>query len=156
MCRKYGFIIYVGLVAISILAYLSLAAYSYVIKQCQNKYGLSYNEKRKDLGIPTIPANWSIKERNENFIGWSGNETRVGHKRKSVTFSGCSIEGELDVFKLSTKNGEERLLEIKNYYPNESKSAAVFYTYQIGHYGSSISKMTADSILNAEHISATY
>lgn len=150
--KKYIFYIYIGIVSISILIYIGFVAYSLVVKQCQNKYGVSYNNKRKELGIPLIPANWSIKERSEEYIGWSGNEKNVGHKRKSVTFSGCRIKGELDVFRLSNQNGEERLFEMKYYYPHEGQRGTVIYTYQIGSYGNSIPKMTADSLLNAENI----
>nr|WP_315422819.1 hypothetical protein [uncultured Pedobacter sp.] len=152
MNKKYAFNIYIGLVSISILIYIGFVAYSGIVKRCQDKYGLSYNNKRKELGIPLIPPNWSVKERSEDYIGWSGNEKNVGHKRKSVTFSGCSIEGELDIFRLSNQNGEERLLEMKYYYPRKGQSATVIYTYQIGSYGKPISKATVDSILNADNI----
>ncbi|NMN37177.1 hypothetical protein [Pedobacter sp. SG918] len=152
MNKKYAFNIYIGLVSISILIYIGFVAYSGIVKRCQNKYGLSYNNKRKELGIPLIPPNWSVKERSEDYIGWSGSEKNVGHKRKSVTFSGCNIEGELDVFKLSNQNGEERLLEIQYNYPQKVESPTMIYTYQIGHYAKSISKIMADSLLNAENI----
>lgn len=150
--KKYIFYIYIGIVSISILVYICFVAYSFVVKQCQNKYGVSYNNKRKELGIPLIPSNWSITERSEEYIGWSGNEKIIGHKRKAVTFSGCDIEGELDVFRLSKQNGEERLLEMDYTYRKKTKIPVVIYTYQIGHYAKSISKMTADSLLNAENI----
>ncbi|MCX2576370.1 hypothetical protein [Pedobacter sandarakinus] len=149
MKKKYVISIYVGLVSISILVYIGFVAYSFIVKQCQDKYGLSYNNKRKGLGIPLLPADWSVKERSENYIGWSGNEKNIGHKRKSVTFSGCSIEGELDVFRLRNENGKERLLEIQYSYQKKTESSNVTYTYQIGHYAKSISKITADSLLNA-------
>jgi len=156
MNKKYVFGIYMGLIAISMLVYVGFTAYSYIVKQCQNKYGLSYNEKRKELGIPLIPANWSIKERTENFVGWWGDETKVGYKRKAVTFSGCNIDGELDVFNLSLQNGKKRLLEIQYNYPRGKEKATLIYTYQIDHYAKSISKIAADSILNAENIQRGY
>ncbi|HWW39310.1 hypothetical protein [Pedobacter sp.] len=152
MNKKYVFIIYIGLASISVLAYLGFVAYSYIAKKCQNSYGISYNKKRKELRIPLLPVNWSIKERSEDYIGWSGSEKNIGHKRKSVAFSGCNIEAELDVFRLPKQNGEERLLEMEYYYPRKGQSATRIYTYQIGSYANSISKMTADSILNAENI----
>lgn len=152
MNRKWGFIIYIGFSAISILAYVGVTVYSYIVEQRQNKYGLSYNETREELGIPTIHADWLIKDRSENYIGWSGDETKIGHKRKAVCFSGGTLEGELDVFNLSIQNGEERWLEMKYYYPNENQRRTVTYFYQIGQYGNFIPKMMADSIFNAEHI----
>ncbi|MFN0290114.1 hypothetical protein [Pedobacter helvus] len=152
MKKKYIISIYVGLVSISILVYIGFVAYSFIVKQCQNKYGLSYNNKRKELGITLLPPDWSVKERSKNFVGWSGNEKNVGHKRKAITFSGCNIEGELDVFRLRNENGKERLLEIQYSYPQKAKSPAVIYTYQVGHYAKLISKITADSLLNAENI----
>ncbi|WP_443946619.1 hypothetical protein ACJVDH_05805 [Pedobacter sp. AW1-32] len=152
MNRKYVINLYIGIVSISILAYICFIVYSIIVKECQNKYGPSYNNKRKELGIALLPVNWSIKERSENFIGWSGNEKNVGHKRKAITFSGCNIEGELDVFKLHNENGKERLLEIQYNYPEKVESPTIIYTYQIGHYARSISKITADSLLNAENI----
>ncbi|WP_146186638.1 hypothetical protein [Pedobacter sp. HMWF019] len=152
MNKKYTFRIYIGLISISIVAYISFVVYEQFVKHCQNEYGLSYNKTREKLGIPLIPADWSIKERSENFIGWSGNEQKVGHKRKAISFSGCRIESELDVFKLPNQNGKERLLEIEYNYPHESTGNTVIYTYQIDHYSKSISKTTADSILNSEHI----
>lgn len=149
MKKKYVISIYVGLVSISILVYIGFVAYSFIVKQCQDKYGLSYNNKRKGLGITLLPADWSVKERSENFVGWSGNEKNVGHKRKAITFSGCTIEGELDVFRLRNENGKERLLEIQYNYPKKTESSNVTYTYQIGHSARSISKIMADSLLNA-------
>ncbi|WP_316839154.1 hypothetical protein [Pedobacter gandavensis] len=144
--------IYAAVILTGLLAYIGFTVDSFIIERCQNKYGLSYNAKRKELGIPIIAANWSIKERDEHYIGWSGDETRIGHKRKAVVLSRCSIKHELDVFNLSKQNGNKRWLEMEYFYPQESKGATMIYTYQIDSQVSKVSERTADSLLKADNI----
>ena len=119
---------------------------------CQDKYGMSFNNRRKALGIPIIPASWHIKERNDKSIWWTGNENVIGHKRKTVMFSGCDIYGELDVYNLPVKNGKKRLIEIEYKYRDKNGKDSIIYTYQIEHSAKEISKNIADSLFSAENI----
>ncbi|MEO3402293.1 hypothetical protein AAFN85_00215 [Mucilaginibacter sp. CAU 1740] len=129
----------------------------YWVKSCQDKkYGLSYNGKRKSLGIPAIPNHWHIKERNLDFIWWTGDENVIGHKRKSVVFSGCDIEAEYDVYTLPKQNGQGRWIEIEYNYPTKRRKDSVVYTYQIEHDAKQISRKMVDSILNADKINKDY
>ncbi|WP_316839148.1 hypothetical protein [Pedobacter gandavensis] len=66
-----------GVMLTGFLASIGLSVDSFIIERCQNKYGFSFNAKRKELGIPIIAANWSIKERDEHYIGWSGCNLRL-------------------------------------------------------------------------------
>lgn len=130
--------------------------YSYLHKRCQNQYGLNYNSKRKELGVPIIPNYWHIKQRDDESVWWTGDERVIGHKRKSVMFSGCDIYGELDVYNLPLKDGKQRLIEIEYRYGNKNHIDSVSYTYQIDHSTTTVSKKIIDSILTAEKIKKDY
>lgn len=144
--------IYIGIGIISVLVCLGFVVHQYIVKRCQNQYGLNYNDKRKELGIPIIPNHWHIKERDDESVWWTGDEEVIGHKRKSVTFSGCDIYGELDVYNLPLKDGQQRLIQIEYRYGDKSQIDSVTYTYQIDHFATPVSKNIIDSILTAEKI----
>ena len=144
-------------ITICLLAYAFEPVKEYWVKRCQDKkYGLSYNDKRKSLGIPAIPAHWHVKEHNPDFIWWTGDENIIGHKRKSVAFSGCDIVEEYDVYTLPKQNWQGRWIQIEYNYATETKKDSVAYTYQTDHTSRHISRSTADSILNAEKINKDY
>lgn len=73
--------IYVGIGMVSVFICIGFVVQAYIAKQCQNKYGLTYNIKRKELGIPIIPNHWHIKERDDESVWWTGDENV---DRKSV------------------------------------------------------------------------
>jgi len=129
---------------------------NYVVKNCQNKYDLSYNVKRKALGIPIIPNNWHIKERDKGFIWWTDKESTIGHSWKTVAFSGCNIEDETDVYTLPIQNGKGRWLHIEYKYGVKPHRDSIVYTYQIEHSAKNISKNVADSIFRSENINKDY
>ena len=124
----------------------------YQIQNCQKKFGFAYNARRRALGIPMIPVDWHIKERDKQYIWWTGDRKGVGHSRKTITFSNCNILDELDIYMLSRQNGKVRLLEIECEYGHDNEPAVIIYTYQIEHSALIISKRSADSILAADHI----
>ena len=144
------------LISICALVCIYQVIRNYWVSNCQDKYGLSYNERRKALEIPIIPNNWHIKERDAEFIWWTGNEKVIGHQRKTVTFSGCNIDGELDVYTLPLQNEKGRWLDIEYKYGVKPHPDSIVYTYQIEHTAKKISKNTADSILSAENINKDY
>lgn len=129
---------------------------NYNVRNSQDQYGISYNKKRRSLGIPIIPPNWHVKERDPEFIWWTGNEKDVGHKRKTIAFSGGNIKSEYDVYTLPVQNGKARWLEIQYDYNNRPQKDSVIYTYQIDHTAREISKNIADSLLNAGNINKDY
>jgi hypothetical protein len=129
---------------------------NYWVKNSQDKYGLSYNERRKLLGIPIIPNNWHIKERDPQFIWWTYNEKVIGHGWKTIAFSGSDIRNELDVYTLPLQNGKGRWLEIEYKYGIKPHKDSIVYTYQIEHSSKKISKNVADSIFKAENINKDY
>jgi hypothetical protein len=143
-------------VIICTLVILYTVIRSYVVKSCQNKYDLSYNVKRKALGIPIIPNNWHIKERDPEFIWWTDNEKVIGHGWKTIAFSGCRIESESDTYTLPLQNGKGRWLEIDYKYGISPHPDSVFYKYQIDHTAKGISKKITDSIFKAENINKDY
>ena len=143
-------------VIICTLIFLYSVISNYAVKSCQNKYDFSYNIKRKALGIPIIPNSWHVKEHDDVSILWAGDEKAIGHKRKTVTFSGCSIEGELDVYTLPIQNGKGRWLDIEYKYGVKPHKDSIVYTYQIEHSAKGISKNVADSIFKAENINKDY
>jgi hypothetical protein len=129
---------------------------SHIRGLCQNKYDFDYNVKREKLGIPIIPKNWRIKQREPKFIWWTGPENIVGHNSKTIAFSGCDINSELDLYTLSLQAGKRRWVDIEYKYGVESHKDTIVYNYQIEHSAAKISKKTADSIFNAEHINKDY
>lgn len=147
---------YVGMGVFSALICIGFIIQAYFVRQCQNKYGLNYNIKRKELGIPIIPNYWNIKERDDESVWWTGDEDVIGHKRKSVIFSGCDISGELDIYNLPLKDGKRRLIEIEYKYGNKIHNDSVSYSYQIDHSATMVSKNLIDSILTAEKIKKDY
>jgi len=124
----------------------------YEIQNCQKEFGFAYNARRKALGIPLIPVNWHVKERDKQYIWWTSDADGVGHSRKTIAFSDCNILSELDVYKLADQNGKARLLEIDYKYGNGNGPGTIAYTYQIEHSAQQISKRAADSLLETEHI----
>jgi hypothetical protein len=129
---------------------------NYVVKSCQNKYDFSYNVKRKALGIPIIPNNWHIKERDKEFIWWTDKESTIGHSWKTIAFSGCDIDVEYDSYTLPIQNGKGRWLTIQYKHGIKPQKDSIVYNYQIEHSAKNISKNIADSIFKAENISKDY
>jgi hypothetical protein len=143
------------------LIFLALVAFIVVIppfftKRCQDKYGLVYNDIRRKLFIPIIPNNWGIKERDKVSVSWVGYNIKIGHKRKTVIFTGCDVESELDVYILPNENGTTRLLEMDYRYGQQNHKAVVIYTYQINDRAMVITQSKADSIFHAEKIEKDY
>ncbi|MGE6218449.1 hypothetical protein ACQKCH_01385 [Nubsella zeaxanthinifaciens] len=142
----------VGLICLGVFISLYSVVRNYRVKNCQNEYGVAYNRKRKALGIPLIPSYWHIKKQSSDFIWWEGNENVIGHKRKSVMFSGCSIYGELDVYNLPLKDGIPRLIEIEYRYGRNQDNDSISYTYQVGNSATVVSKYLIDSLFSVERI----
>jgi hypothetical protein len=148
------FIIFFILICLSIA--LIKVFKRFLERRCQEKYSKIYNDTRQSLGIPVIPDNWHVKERDDEAVWWTGDESVIGHKRKSVMFSGCNIYGELDVYNLPLKDGKQRLIEIEYKYSDKHYSDSISYTYQIDHTVTVVSKVVIDSILTAEKIKKDY
>ena len=127
-----------------------------VTKKCQDQFGVEFNSKRHQLNIPSIPENWQIKRSDEIATLWISNTNLIGHQSKTVAYLKCSIEGELDNYKLKSQNGRERWIEIENKYATPTHKGSAIYTYQIDHSSKEISKDVADSIFKSENINRDY
>ncbi len=124
-------------------------------KRCQAKYGKEYNSVREKLGVPIIMDKWTIENREDDVTFWGVlNSDVVGHKRKTVIFDGCDIAEETDVYQLPIENGEKRWIEMS--YKCKQAVHKDSIQYQIGSYAKQISKVKADSILDAAHINKGY
>ena len=124
-------------------------------KRCRAKYGKEYNSVRKKFGVPLIVNNWEIDTKYENATVWGIlNGDVIGHKRKTVIFDGCDVIEEEDVYQLPIENREKRFIEMHYKYNVVKHKDSI--GYQVGSYSKLITKIKADSILNAEHINKNY
>ncbi|CAN5444870.1 hypothetical protein BH09BAC6_BH09BAC6_07900 [soil metagenome] len=136
--------------------YRDVAKYNQSV--CQDKFGWEFNERRRKLGVPEIPADWNIESRGNRSMDWKGKESATGHESKYISIdSTCRIEMELDDYKLKTINGVSRDLSISTRYKNGKGSDSVFYSYyEAGDYKGLISRQQADSIFYADRINKDY
>ena len=119
-------------------------------KRCiEDKYGVNYNDQRIRLGMPTIPPNWSIKWY-DSGVEWKDPVFHLGHRWKNISFKGCRILNELDLFALEYDKRIKKYhktIEIEASYDAKGKLENIVYTLQAGSYGHEISKAKADSLL---------
>lgn len=144
------------LVSLSALTWIASAINGYVVNYNHDKFGLPFNTERKRLSIPIIPSYWHVKRRDNIAIEWIGKEDVIGHKRKTIAFTGSDIDGELDTYKLPDQAGKQRWIEIEYRYKNKEHSDSISYTYQIEHHADEISRIKADSIFAGEKINKDY
>lgn len=124
-------------------------------KRCRAKYGKEYNSVRKELGVPLLVDSWHVDTKYDNANVWGVlNGDVIGHKRKTLIFDGCDIAEEQDVYQLPIENGEKRWIEMSYKYKQAVHKDSI--QYQVGSYAKLITKIKADSILDAEHINGNY
>lgn len=120
-------------------------------KRCiKEKYGVNYNDQRIKLGLSTIPSNWSIKWY-DSSVEWKDPVFHLGHRWKSISFKGCRILNELDLFVLEYNKiikKYHKTIEIEAEYDENEKLKNVIYTLQVEDYSREISKAKADSLLS--------
>ncbi|MBB2954038.1 MULTISPECIES: hypothetical protein [Sphingobacterium] len=120
-------------------------------KRCiEDKYGVNYNDQRIRLGLSTIPSNWSIKWY-DSSVEWKDPVFRLGHRWKNISFKGCRILNELDLFVLEyDKHIKQynKIIKIEAEYDENEKLKTVIYSLQVDDYSREISKAKADSLLS--------
>lgn len=122
---------------------------SYYKKCVIEKYGFNYNYQRRLLGLYIIPSNWTVRSLDSCII-WSNPSGKTGYRWKNISFNGCKILNELDLFAFgyNYKNKKyTKVLEIETLYDEDSKIKEIKYNLQIGSYSNRISRTEADSLL---------
>ena len=121
---------------------------------CQDKFGREFNQRRLKLGIPEIPANWSIRHRGDGLVSWDGDTGKVGHQSTEIFLNAnCTLDLEDDIYKLDPVKGVSRDMSITTHYAKGKGNDSVFYYFEVGDNNRLISRQQADSIFAAEKIS---
>ena len=125
---------------------------SYVYKASHRKYGKSYNHIRAKLGIPLIEKGWVMEKQEYDAAFWIDKNLVKGHKRKTVSFDGFHLRGELDLYYLSKKDGKRRWIESEYLYKNDESILSSNFTYQVENSAKNVTLIVADSLLKADNI----
>lgn len=126
--------------------------FKYEIAVCHDKFGREFNERRRQLGIPEIPANWQIDSKRDDLTSWHGKDSIGGHESKTIIFDKCRIDREDDEYYLTPRDGDSRHMEVIYQYAEGNVGDSTFFNYEVDNNISRISRSMADSIFAAEQI----
>jgi len=139
------------------LGYLvHLDVVKYKRNACQDKFGREFNERRRSLGIPEIPANWQVNYRSDRVVSWMGKNGINGHERKYIYVDSCIINSEWDRYHLKAIHSISRDMTITTTYAKGKGMDSIFYRYETGSDSRLITRKQADSIFDSEKIKKDY
>ncbi|MGE8426628.1 MAG: hypothetical protein ACN6O7_02085 [Sphingobacterium sp.] len=143
--------LFVVLSFIAILLPIYPSIRSYFSKTCIiEKYGVNYNEHRKKLGLPPLPASWGRRNLDSCII-WYNPSGNTGYRWKNIYFKGCSIKKEIDLFAFSydaEKRQYTKVLEVTTGYDLQEKVLDINYKVMTASYSKQIEKKEADSLIS--------
>jgi hypothetical protein len=123
---------------------------------CKKDFGPEMNERRKSFNIPILPKSWHIKNTERHSVYWIGKYGIIGHEGKTIVFSGCKINEEVDLYILKPQNSLFKSIEIISKYLKDGKQNNRSFSYRIGDNIVKISLKKADSIFTASKINKDY
>lgn len=142
--------LFVALSFIVILLPIYPSIRSYFGKKCiTEKYGVDYNEQRKKLGLYPLPSSWGRRNLDSCII-WYNPSGRIGHRWKSITFKGCNIQNELDLFAFgydAEKKLYTKVLEVETRYNEQAKVVDIRYQVKTASSSQPIARAEADSLI---------
>ena len=143
------------------LCFLTFQSYKNYSKYEDGKilihYSKDFNHRRKQLGVPIIPAWWHVFDKGTRDIEWRGNEHSIGHVDKLIIVdSNRMIEFESDDYTLKPIGKSERHIYVRYIYETRKHPDTLGFTYAIGDSSKNISKAVASDTLNANHIQKDY
>jgi hypothetical protein len=123
---------------------------------CVAKFGKEFNQRRRSLGIPSIPSDWKIKRIGSGSAEWQKKDS-TGHYWK-LTFidSTCALDFERDAYNLKRANGVTRSISISSTLARDKASETIRFVYEVGDSTKTIPRQQADSIFAAEKIQKDY
>jgi len=123
---------------------------------CQDKFGREFNKTRRSLGVPEIPADWIMEDRDRFSVVWQRKAHTIGHQSKYISIETCVLKYEDDSYNLKPFDTIKRRVTINTQYARGKSKDSLFYHYEVGDSTRSISKKQADSIFDAEKIKKDY
>ncbi|MCR8556380.1 hypothetical protein KXD93_01935 [Mucilaginibacter sp. BJC16-A38] len=141
-------------------AYFGYTAYQEITKFNRNvsldKFGKAFNYRRQSLGIPIIPADWTIENRGSFSVNWKGKKDIIGHTSKHISIDSYTADYEMDWYNLKPIDSIKRSMKIRTEYAKGKGKDSIFYYFAVGDSTRTISRKQADSIFNAEKIKKDY
>jgi hypothetical protein len=123
---------------------------------CQDKFGREFNDRRRSIGIPEIPADWHVFLRSDWSFHWQGKRGAIGHESKSIYIDSSAIDSESDRYHLKPIDSISRDMSITTIYAKGKGMDSIFYHYKAGNDNRRITRKQADSIFAAEKIKKDY
>jgi hypothetical protein len=122
-----------------------------MVSPLSRKFGVAFNEKRKELGIPVLPGNWTVNTEMSNAVMWNApeiNDAGGSHSSKMVLFKDRTPIEELDNY--IYKGGiRDKHLTVIHHFDAPGYRINRYYDSLVVNEEVEINDVKADSILQA-------